>query len=481
MKRFEKLNALTATLTPSEKNLCRKGLKTLSVLGEYELKNFQLFDLLQKQSQITESEAARKLYGKTPKGSAFVRLQLRLLLKILGILSDEQQISRESLISSRVRARILLRQRMNDADVLITRKLYFIAVDLLNDAIATAEKFELFDEQLSAFALKENIARLQKEETKAAEIVLKILELRQRISILTTAAQLSAVIRQPEWLDMWFEMDERLKELRQTAKEFPSATTTFLLMDIEAMHMKEQCQYAAAAELFQQQLAFALRHPALSDHYLVNEIYQQLAACAVYQRKFNKALELLMNAIHEQRLHPWQKEAVYIRFHALFYKKNYEEALSMTANGLIPESAALYHYWNAACYFMQKQYRKAALCLQKVSFFELALHNCGAWPMFLLQMAIIEEGKLIGEELKKELIEIRKRYTADLLGREEKVDEFMKQLIEYDFNFERTALKCKRQLTLLKARRGDFSFEIFSGELVVFQKWVMVKAGKSIK
>jgi hypothetical protein len=63
-----------------------------------------------------------------------------------------------------------------------------------------------------------------------------------------------------------------------------------------------------------------------------------------------------------------------------------------------------------------------------------------------------------------------------LLGREEKADEFMRQLVEYDFDFERAALKCRTQLTQLKARTGDFCFEIFSGELLVFHKWVMQKA-----
>jgi tetratricopeptide (TPR) repeat protein len=470
MTRFQKLNALIATLSPAEKIFCRNYLKAFSAREETELKSLLLFDLLQKQSQTTEKEAARKLYGKIKSG-AFIRLQLRLLHKILGILLDEQQISRENSVSARVRARLLVRHRLNHVDILITRKLYSIAADVVNDIISTTEKFELFDEQLAAFTLQENIARLQKDEMKVAEIALKTLQVRQRISVIASAMQLSAAIRQPEW----FDIDERLKQLHLSAKESPSATCTFLMMDIEAMHMKERCEYAAAEELFQQQLSFASRHPALADHYLTNEICQQLAACSVYLRRFDKALDILMDAIHENRLQRWQKETVYIRFHALFYMKNYEEALRMATLADLPEYAMLFNYWKGACYFMQKEYRKAVECLQKVSFFELSMYNCGAWPMFLLQMATIEEGSLHKENLKEELTIIRQRYTASLLGREEKVHEFMKQLIEYDFDFERAALKCRTQIIELKARNGDFVFEIFSGELVIFQKWVTLK------
>lgn len=75
----------------------------------------------------------------------------------------------------------------------------------------------------------------------------------------------------------------------------------------------------------------------------------------------------------------------------------------------------------------------------------------------------------------QELTKVKQRYTADLLGREEKAEEFMNQLIEYDFDFEQAALKRRKQLAKLKERNGDFSFEIFSGELVVFQRWTTGK------
>ncbi len=471
MNRFQDLQILIGSLSPEERLFCRKYLSVFASIEEREEKNLQLFDLLQKSPPITETKAALQLYGKQ-KVSAFARLQLRLRDRILVALVSEQQISRENSIQPCNHARILVRHQLNHVDILLSRKLYSIAADVLEDTITTTEKFELLDEQLSALTMHEDLARIHKDELKVAELTLKTFQCRKRITVLSLAAQLSTLVRQPEWINI----DERLAQLRDSAKEFPSVTCTFLIMDIEAVQMKEQCNYEAALELFQQQLTFALRHPTIKDHYLVAGIYFDLATVSVYLRQFNKSLDFLMDAIHERRINPWQEEAVYIRFHALFYMKNYEEALRMATNANINGNAMLYNYWIAACYFMMKDYKKVIQCMGNSSFFQLAQHECGAWPMFMLKMAIIEDGSLNNEQLKKQLIKVRERYTAELIGREEVVDGIMNQIIEYDFDFERAALNSRKAIMELKSKNGDYSFEFFSGELVVFHTWVMIRS-----
>lgn len=471
MNKFQYLQILIGSLSPEERHFCRNYLKAVSVREENDRKNLQLFNSLQKKPLITESEAALQLYGKS-KGTAFVRLQLWLRDKILAALVSEQQISCENSMKPHTHARILVRHQLNHIEVLLSRKLCSIAADVLKDIITTTEKFELFDEQLSAFTMQEDLARIQKDELKAAELTLKILHCRQRITVISKASQLSALVREPEWINI----DERLTQLRGNAKESPSITCTFLIMDVEAMHMREQCNYEAALELFQQQLIFTLRHPAIKDHYLVAGIYFNLATVSVYLRQFNKSLNFLMDAIHERRINPWQEEAVYIRFHALFYMKNYEEALSTAINANIDGNAMLYNYWKAACYFMIKDYKNVIQLMENSSFFQLAQHECGAWPMFMHQMAIIEDGALNNEQLKKQLIKVRERYTAELIGREEVVDGIMNQIIEYNFDFERAALSSRKAIMKLKSKNGDYSFEFFSGELVVFHTWVIKKA-----
>lgn len=470
MDEQQSIRLLLTSLTSEENVIIRSHLKAFSI-REKDEKGLQLFELLRKMPSITEPEITYHIYGKQ-KSRMLSRLQLRLRDIILAELVNQHQISRDNLIKTRTHARILVRHKLNHVDVLFSRKLYPIATDVLEDIITKTEKFELLDEQLSAFTMHQDLARIQKDELKVAELTLKIFHCRQRIMVISLASQLSTLVRQSEWINI----DERLTQLRESAKESPSVTCTFLVMDVEAIRMKEQCNYEAALELFQQQLTFALRHPAIKEHYLVAGIYFNLAIVSVHLRRYNKALDFLMDAVHERRINPWQEEVVCIRFHALFYIKNYEEVLRMVTNANIDGNAMLYNYWIAACYFMMKDYKNVIQCMENSSFFQLAQHECGAWPMFMLQMSMIEEGSLNNEQLKKQLVKVRERYTAELLGREEVVDGIMNQIIEYNFDFERVALNSRKAIMKLKSRNGDYSFEFFSGELVVFHTWIISKS-----
>jgi hypothetical protein len=292
MNRLPTLKALIANLSSTEKSYCRHFLKTFNSIDN---KSLKLFQLLEKPTykEIRETDLCKALYGKR-KSNSFARLQLRLSDKILDVITITHNLRRGGKRNEKNFQRVILRQRLNHADVLQSRQLFPIAKKILESVKEVAEKFELFDEALASLQLQAQLATCTKDFSKAQLLQLDVLYCRQRITVITTARQILVMMRGNSKEDI----KERLKKLENYAKEAPSATYSFLLLGINVIEMQRNGNYKAAEELLTQQLTLASDHRALKNRKCIGGIYLELAKNSMQLARPEKAKEYLVDAEH---------------------------------------------------------------------------------------------------------------------------------------------------------------------------------------
>jgi hypothetical protein len=306
MNQLQSLTTLIATLTSTEKNHCRHFLKTFSSTGN---KSLKLFELLEKPSskQIKETDLCMKLYGKR-KSNSFVRLLHRLQEKILGIISSEQNVQHE-ISDTKLRNQILLRHRMNHADVLFEKNLSKQTEIVLTGIIQTANHYELFDELLAGLRLYEQIALKQYDFEKGQQMSNEMIICRQKKSVISTASHILMMMKYESKIDF----TERLRVLNEYASEVPSATYSFLLLGIKVLQMQLKHDYNAADELLKQRLALASDHPAVKDKQCIGEIYLELAKNSIQLSLPENAKKYLFDAEHYLKTDSLQEAREQIR------------------------------------------------------------------------------------------------------------------------------------------------------------------------
>lgn len=293
MNRFKILQSLIASLSQAEKHFCRQYLKVFNSGEEINRKTLQLFNLLCHKNTLSEKELCKVLYSKG-KTNSFERNQVRLRDKILDALTIEQNLRCEGKRNERNIQRILLRRKLNNAEILINRKQYDIAQNILEAIEETAEKLELFDETLASLRLQLQLANSRNDFDKAEHLQLDIFYCCKRIFAITTAQNIISIIRANPSLDI----SERLQKLNENEREAPSITFSFFLIGINIQEAQQKGNYKAVETLLTRQLVLVSNYQELKERQLIGEIYLELAKNSLQLGMLEKAKEYLIDADH---------------------------------------------------------------------------------------------------------------------------------------------------------------------------------------
>jgi hypothetical protein len=473
MNSFNSLRQLVLLLSPAELDYCRNYLTAFDSRGEkHDNKGLKLLNLLVRSSKIpaNEKDAVYLLYGKK-NTTAYPRLVHRLRDKLLDALAAETNVLREPIYNGKIRQRVLLRRRLNHADILIGRKQYDLAQVVLDGLIETAENYETFDELLAALRLHHQLHVDVGDWESARKIQRLIADCRRCISVIETANQLYILSKNPDATGI----AEQITELRLYAKEAPSLTATYLLLGAEAQEQRALKNYAAENSLLKQMLNMALNNAALKDNNTIAKLYLDRCLNALHLKKFADAVKFVFDAerYFERADNKDNFELCLHQYHAFLYAKRIDNAIEVIKQLNQEELSPMWIYLKAVLEFLQMNYNEVIFLLgkRKPTFF--AGTGLGSWPFILIQMAIISKTVKDGTNLPvKQIGKFRGILFMKNLSRREKAsDKLIGKIIGHKLDFRKAYVEAQMEYKLLQSKEGENAWEVFSPELIPFDEW----------
>lgn len=474
MSAFNSLKQFILQLSPAEIEYCRNHVVAFDSRGDKSnSKSLQLFNILVKSDKVEfeENEIVFLLYSRK-NADAFTKLLQRLRDKLLDALSSEINVVRERVYNKdKTRLRILMRRRLNHVDMLIARKQFNLAKDILDWIVDTSDKSEIFDELLTALRLYSQLYfKIGADET-VNNIQRLVANCRRSISQAETANLLYMLSKNAEAKDI----AERITEVRKYAQETPSLTDTYFQLGMKAQEMRVAKNYVVVQKLVRQQLNLALNNMALRDYNAIAQLHLELALNSMHMKKFTRAEKFVRDAerYFGKTNNKDNADLQLYQFHSLLYAKRFDDAAETVKKMNLRKLSPVRTYLKAVIAFLNGKYGTVIdlLAERKPTYFTTT--NLGYWPFILAQMAIITKTVRGRGKLPMRVINglSRLKQIDSLSPREKTADMLIRKLISHKLDFTRVRIEAETDYRRLQSKDGEYAWTIFSSELIPFDDW----------
>ncbi len=361
-----------------EKNEKTQFKKYLSLHSEKDSKYLQLFELVEKKTDITNEEAMKKLYGKSTK--SYFMLKSRLVDKILDFLTLDKNLEMEDERLTLSFQSIILRKKFIKAQVLWERG---IRSDILEETL-----LEILEQTLDIYAhdiALEAALYLRRInfnfQCKGKNINDIINDLRKAYNAEILAGEVFSFYAQnAEKLSTVQEIknhfDRLMPELHQAIQGVSSPRAEWIYYYTVSEEQRVQHQFKNAFENISKCIQIAENYPKVVSNLQYGNFYYRKAVI-LYQNLQLEEAKIAFQKAYD--LYPAKRMNSYIvkkyiaiiellQGNFLIAKQILEELITPESEKLMPYHTNLCKIYLAVAYFMEKDYKKAWFILPELDF-----------------------------------------------------------------------------------------------------------------
>ena len=430
-------------------------------------RKYQLLELIEKNTGITDAQAVKLIYGNKNSGSAFSHLKDRLKKDLLDFLHQKGQ---DRVVDLKVAHEIKAQKLYTQGLILYYQDLKDIAFSSLTEALKISEKYELFHIKL---AIYEFIGTHLKKESREAVWE----QYQYTISELENLYHLKADFYLPQ-KSSW--------DGPSGTSNLNSTSSLFWYYKIHTKKMEDQKDYLKADQYSQKMLSALEAKPNLFTREEVLATNLTKARLCIYQDRLDDAVRFSKQAINHPCSHDSSKiRALEILFYVFFYRHEWEKAekTSQKAISYLSEDTmdrCKWDYFMANLTFAKGRFRDSVKILSTKS---ISINN----QNFLLNKRLLEMLNLIEmrdyDWLDFKMDNFRKaarKVKSDYITRCKKINLLVKRLAANRFNFCKTCDDEASLIEELSQTSGPFARDPMGFELIDIPRWFKDKASGNV-
>ncbi len=481
---------IVSKLTPDEKATIRIYLSVFNKKGKVPTsRSVILFDrLLNYKEGETESDIEQSVY-KTSNSIAFDRLILRLRHKILEALIIDINVDREGMYPEPTKVKIEVRKNLTQAQILLERGSREIAGDIFEKVADQCEKYELYEELLSALRSLIRLRTLDSGEKKIKQLIRKYEQIeRYKSAVIKAEINYHRVISQSDFRSEpvirinWLRgiLDNLSADLKKQ-----SVQIGYFYFYIETHYYQLQRDYKNARKALlniQRLIAnnVVMKIPAVMGGILLN-----LADNDLYLTQFERSYTDAEKGLEFFKKDNFNYElGIELMFYAKFYEGEYEIALN-TILQLFPEHQPTSNFRKgkrtfllANCFFMLEDYQSALRHLNLLNPIETDKEGWRIGIKLLVILTFIElkrfdEAALRIDDFRRVVAQVQiKSHRAKMIS------QILQSLAYSGYDFKTTYKAEKSFIEMLEEKSGALSWQIKSNEMAIFPQWFFAKVSR---
>lgn len=493
---MEALHSLIHKLSPAELQVVNNYLNCFaSRVTDSDTKAAELFNyLVKKKEQAPDVEqCSRVIYGK-PNAASMKMLKCRLKNKILDALTTDVNNERREQLDEADRVGVNLRRKFAQfLQLILSVGFEQIAKELLDEIILLAKQYENYSVLSDALKYKKWFGGLAQGETKFFELNKDISLAERSLAAVAKATDnyFHLMIKhsfstEVDVKDILKFLKPAIAELRKDYDDTKSEVVNHYSKFLEIEYYSLLDNYSKSRSICLDLLNIVRNNKAVYRKQRVGIAYSNLSLIELHLGNYANALE---TAVLAQK-HFLSKSANFIiakhhEFYALFYSKQYDDALRVSEELLKGDPKELgdfryskYCYLNACAHFAKKDYKAALAILNRK--LDLSDDKAG-WDMgvrvlhilSLIELGKHDEASLSVHSFYKQTARLSQK--KDMNVRYKLISKFLQLLEAKGFVYKQLNGKATAIVQELSSTEKPVCWELLSAELIPFHHWAAEK------
>jgi len=487
-KLIQQLLSLINALSAAEAEIAKKHLIAYAKKSTKEdQKMFQLFSYLADKDKIEFNDLKIKVSGDVSDES-FIRLLRRTHARVKESLIMDVNITREGVYSDVFLKQFQLKKMLMQGHILQGRALAESALNVYNNIISTAKKYELYDELIEAIILKQSlIANMRGTKTfkrlnadlKFAERCRNYLRDTKIIYVTYSVGLRTNSLTKSQKATLSKEI-EKIQYYHEETKSVNIYTQLLLIqMELYSLEGKVKEEIEVGKTLLKT-LKF---NKAVYSKPRIGFVYANITDCELSVLQFKKSLQLAREAeswankysINHIIAKIYQNESYFFLNKFSDSMNAIEETLAFSVLQKYPYHYARLHFMKSMNLFALKDFKSAVGLLANLSEIEKDKEGWNLWIRIMRILCSIELSKLNLfdydlDSLRKHIGRVEKG-SVSIRSRDRLIFKILNELSRNNLDFEETSMKRAKELELLKSVDKEYSWNIDSPEKVLFHDW----------